>query len=116
MNAIASAACPPLAAQTVLVTGGARGLGRTISEAFLAQGARVLINCLHSLEAARALATQHPGQALAVQADVRDAQAVQAMLEQARAHFGAPVCTVVNNALPAFSFNSDARPHANALS
>ena len=30
MNAIASAACPPLAAQTVLVTGGARGLGRAI--------------------------------------------------------------------------------------
>ena len=51
MNAIASAACPPLAAQTVLVTGGARGLGRAISEAFLAQGARVLINCLHSLGA-----------------------------------------------------------------
>ena len=48
MNAIASAACPPLAAQTVLVTGGSRGLGRAISEAFLAQGARVLINCLHS--------------------------------------------------------------------
>ena len=116
MNAIASAACPPLAAQTVLVPGGARGLGRAISEAFLAQGARVLINCLHSLEAARALAAQHPGQALAVQADVRDAQAVQAMLEQARAHFGVPVCTVVNNALPAFSFNGDARPHADALS
>ena len=34
MNAIASAACPPLAAQTVLVTGGARGLGRAISEAY----------------------------------------------------------------------------------
>src|SRR5690606_18072818 len=51
----------------------------------------------------------------AVQADVSDPAAVGAMIAAARARFGEPVTTVVNNALPAFSFNGDARPHADTL-
>lgn len=101
--------------QVVLVTGGARGLGADICKAFLAQGACVVINYHQSREAADALAAQAPDRSLAVQADVRDAQAVQAMLQQAQQKFGKPVTTVVNNALPSFSFNGDARPHADAL-
>ncbi|MEI2414729.1 3-oxoacyl-ACP reductase [Orrella sp. JC864] len=104
-----------LSEQIVLVTGGARGLGAHISRAFLREGARVVINYLRSSQAAQALAGEHAGRALAVQADVRDPEAVAAMLAQARAHFGAPVTTVVNNALPDFSFNGDARPGAEAL-
>src|SRR5690625_5665442 len=38
------------------------------------------------------------------------------MLKQARAHFGAPVTTIVNNALAAFSFNGDARAQAATIS
>src|SRR5690606_25601152 len=34
---------------------------------------------------------------------------------EAHRHFGDPVTTVVNNALPEFSFNGDLRPHAEAL-
>ncbi|MCC2596675.1 3-oxoacyl-ACP reductase [Pusillimonas sp. MFBS29] len=102
--------------QIVLVTGGARGLGEHIVRAFLREGARVVVNYLHSAESANKLAGDSAGQALALQADVGDAQAVQVMLAQAREHFGMPVTTVVNNALPAFSFNGDARPHADALS
>lgn len=105
----------PLGRQTVLVTGGARGLGAAITRAFLAQGARVAINYFESAAAARELAAQAPGRAIALQADVRDAQAVQALLAQAWQAFGQPVTTLVNNALPAFSFNGDARPHADAL-
>ncbi|RMX05741.1 3-oxoacyl-ACP reductase [Corticibacter populi] len=105
----------PLAEQTVLVTGGARGLGAHISRAFLREGAKVVINYLESSEAAAALAAEHPGRALALQADVRDAQAVQDLLREAERHFGGPVTTVINNALPNFSFNGDARPHADAL-
>ena len=37
---------PPLSEQVVLVTGGARGLGRALTEAFLREGARVVIDHL----------------------------------------------------------------------
>ncbi|MDS1141245.1 3-oxoacyl-ACP reductase [Pusillimonas sp. SM2304] len=111
-----SPAAFPIHQQVVLVTGGGRGLGRHIAGAFLREGARVVVNYLNSAESARALAAGAPERAFAAQADVTDADAVQAMLAQARERFGAPVTTVVNNALPAFSFNGDARPHADALS
>ncbi len=106
---------PAIDNQVVLITGGARGLGERLTRAFLAQGARVVINYLTSGEAAQALVAQAPQQALAVQADVKDADAVRALFDQARAHFGAPITTVVNNALPEFSFNGEERPSAEAL-
>ncbi|MGV2907873.1 3-oxoacyl-ACP reductase [Achromobacter sp. AGC25] len=106
---------PALNEQLILVTGGARGLGSHIVRAFLREGARVVINYLNSADAAQALAATAPDRALAVAADVRDAQAVQAMVAQAQSRFGMPVTTVVNNALPAFQFNGDARPHADTL-
>ncbi|MFG6175768.1 3-oxoacyl-ACP reductase [Halomonas sp. THAF12] len=105
----------PIAEQVVLITGGARGLGAHLSRAFLAQGARVVINYFQSREAAETLVKETPQRALAVQADVREAGAVTALFERARRHFGAPITTVVNNALPEFTFNGDARPHADAL-
>lgn len=105
----------PLKEQLVLVTGAGRGLGSHIARAFLANGAQVIINYLNSNNAAEQLANEFPEQALAIQADVNDAAAVQAMVRQAEAHFKKPVTTLINNALPAFQFNGDARPHADAL-
>lgn len=107
---------PALNEQLVIVTGGARGLGSHIVRAFLSQGARVVINYFQSASAAQTLAATAATHALAVQADVRDPQAVRAMVEQASAHFGMPVTTIVNNALPAFQFNGDQRPGADSLS
>ncbi len=105
----------PLDRQIVLVTGGARGLGSHLARAFLREGARVVINHRSSAEAARELAETHPDTALAVRADVRDRDQVTAMVEEAESRFGTPVTTVVNNALVDFSFNGDARPHADTL-
>lgn len=107
--------CLPLDQQLVIVTGASRGLGSAIARAFLREGARVVINYLNSDAAARELAASAPDLALAVQADVRDAEAVAAMVARASEHFGRPVSTVVNNALPAFQFDGDARPHADTL-
>lgn len=101
--------------QVVVITGGARGLGAALSRAFLAQGARVVINYLTSQAAAEQLVAIAPERAIAIQADVTDAAAVNAMVQQAQRHFGQAVTTVVNNALPAFQFNGDARPHADTL-
>lgn len=105
----------PLSEQVVLVTGGGRGLGAAIASAFLREGACVVVNYYQSAEGAAAVVAQAPERALAIQADVRDAAAVQAMFQQAEAHFWNPVSTVVNNALPNFSFNGDARPKADEL-
>lgn len=100
-----------LSEQLILVTGGARGLGQRIVQAFAGQGARVVINYHQSQQAAQQLAEMHgPDRALAVQADVTDPEQVTAMFETAQAHFNAPITTVVNNALVDFSFNGDARP------
>lgn len=101
--------------QVVLITGGARGLGACLVRAFAGQGAKVVINYLNSEAAASALAAEFPEQAIAIRADVCDAQAVATMFAQAAKHFEAPISTVVNNALPNFQFNGDARPHADTL-
>lgn len=110
-----SNAALPINKQLVLVTGGGRGLGEHLVRSFLREGACVVINYLNSARGAQALADMAPERAVAFQADVIDANAVQAMLERAREHFGKPVTTVINNALPKFSFNGDQRPHAQAL-
>ncbi|RSZ63192.1 3-oxoacyl-ACP reductase [Corynebacterium hylobatis] len=106
---------PTIPEQIVLVTGGARGLGRAITEAFLREGARVVINYHSSAAAAAAIVDKHPGRALAIQADVRDRAQMDALVDTARAAFDAPVTTVVNNALIDFSFDGDARPKADEI-
>ena len=102
----------PLDQQIVVVTGGARGLGAAITKTFLSQGAKVVINYHSSKEAAETLAAEHPGQALAVEADIRDRHAVDELISTAARHFGGSVTTVINNALVDFVFNGDARSHA----
>ena len=101
----------PLDQQIVVVTGGARGLGAAITTSFLAQGAKVVINYHSSKSAAEALAAKHPGQAIAVEADIRDRHAVEQLISTAAEQVGS-VTTVINNALVDFQFNGDARPKA----
>lgn len=105
----------PIHEQVVLVTGGARGLGAEITRAFINEGARVVINYLSSEKAANELVALAPDRTIAIQADVCDKTAVEKMVKEAQTHFGQAITTVVNNALPAFSFNGDARPHADVL-
>lgn len=74
--------------RTVLVTGGNRGIGRSIAESFREQGHRVCIT-YRSGEA--------PEGFLAVQADVRDPESVDAAFREIEAEYG-PVEVVVANA------------------
>lgn len=99
-----------LSEQWVLVTGGARGLGLAITRALAREGAGVVINYHRSAAAAQALAEELGPRAIALQADVTDAAAVQRLFTAARERTGAGISAVVNNALAQFSFDGDARP------
>lgn len=75
-------ACFDFAGQTVLVTGGAQGIGRSIVEGFAASGARVLIADLQA-QPAQALAHELQSQGYEVQAlaiDLADEAAIAALL------------------------------------
>ena len=85
-----------LKGKVILVTGGARGIGANISRILAREGATVAINYSGSKEKAEALAASINGKAF--RADVRDADAVQAMVEAVVAEFGR-IDGVVNNAI-----------------
>lgn len=96
--------------QVVLVTGASRGLGAAIARAFVREGARVVVN--HLTTPADTLVAELGERAVALRADVTDPEAVRRLVADAAEHFGDPVTTVVNNALPAYRFDGDARARA----
>jgi 3-oxoacyl-[acyl-carrier protein] reductase len=91
----------PLSARVALVTGSSRGIGSAIAAAIAAAGASVVVNYNRSAtQAEEACHTicQNGGIAIAVRADVTDASAVNAMVEQAREKLRKPVDVLINNA------------------
>lgn len=88
-----------VAEQVVLVTGAGQGIGKAIATAFAQEGSAVVVNDINR-ESARQVATElrdAGGRAIAVEADISDRQAVEAMLEEAESQVG-PVSTLINNA------------------
>src|SRR5262245_52593169 len=86
--------------QVALVTGGARGIGRGISEAFATEGAKVAVVYRGSKQAADDVVkgiTDKGGEALAIQTDVGDLEAAQACVKQVMEKFGR-LDILVNNA------------------
>ncbi|MEM6799206.1 MAG: SDR family oxidoreductase [Planctomycetota bacterium] len=77
--------------KAVLVTGGAKRVGRAVCLAFAERGYRVGIHANTSLDAAQELAKQIEGQgseAVALGADLRDEGATRSMVDRAARHFG----------------------------
>ncbi len=86
--------------RVALVTGGSRGIGRAVSLRLAAAGARVVVNFAKRADAADEVVdaiTGAGGQAVAVGADVADADSVQALFAETTDRFG-PVEILVNNA------------------
>ena len=85
--------------ERILVTGGGTGLGREMTEAFLKLGATVYIcgrrqNKLD--ETAQELMAEHGGEVVGIACDIRDAEAINAMIDQIWAD--GPLTGLVNNA------------------
>ncbi|MFG5777412.1 SDR family oxidoreductase [Comamonas sp. J-3] len=87
-------------ARTAIVTGASRGIGAQVARRLAQDGFAVVVNYAGGVDVAKALVAQIQGEggaAIAVQADVADAAAVKAMLDQATEAFGG-VDVLVNNA------------------
>ncbi|MBA4019992.1 MAG: ketoacyl reductase [Pirellula sp.] len=85
------------AGKTVLVTGGARGLGLVLARNLVAEGARVVI-CARTgeqlIDAAKELALRG-GEVMAFACDVRDQDAVEQMVAEVTASWG-PIDVLIN--------------------
>jgi len=88
-----------LEGKVALVTGAGQGVGEAISRILAAHGAKVIVNDFFADRAAQVAGSirEAGGSAHAIQADVTDAQAVQDMVRQGVATYGA-VDILVNNA------------------
>lgn len=87
-----------LAGKTALITGGARGIGRAICEAYVRAGAKVAVADLLFEEAqTTAQALSEAGEAMAFGLDVTDLTSIQETVERVQAAFGG-VDILVNNA------------------
>jgi NAD(P)-dependent dehydrogenase (short-subunit alcohol dehydrogenase family) len=85
--------------RTAIVTGGSRGIGRAIAARFAAEGADVAICSRDADEiaaVAESLTTSHPGEAVGVECDVRDRDAVEALVETTVDEFGGLDVLVAN--------------------
>lgn len=83
--------------KVVIVTGGASGIGFSFAQRLARAGHRIVIADLRAEQEAAQRIVDEGGQAIGVCADVVDADAVQAMVDQVVEHFGG-VDALINNA------------------
>lgn len=94
--------------RVALITGGSRGIGAATAQVLAAQGFRVVVNYLSSAEQADEVvraATAAGGEALAIRADVTEADDVAAMVDETERRWGR-VDVIVHNALIPFDVTS----------
>jgi 3-oxoacyl-[acyl-carrier protein] reductase len=88
-----------LEGKTAIVTGGSRDIGRAVSEALAAAGARVVVNWCNSEAPAQdtlAAIAEAGGEAIAVRADVTIPEEVDRLVAETCAHYGERIDILVN--------------------
>ncbi len=97
-----------LAGQAAIVTGGGTGLGRGIAIALAQVGAKVALASrkVENLQRVADEITAMGGTAVAIPCDVRDPEAVEAMVAEAEARLG-PVSILINNAGATFTVDAE---------
>jgi NAD(P)-dependent dehydrogenase (short-subunit alcohol dehydrogenase family) len=84
--------------RVAVVTGGTRGIGRAIAEAFLAEGARVVVSGRSAEKGSQALEEMSAGdQCHFIACDVLEQSQVERLIDESAAHFGT-IDILVNNA------------------
>lgn len=86
--------------KVILVTGASRGIGAEIAQQLASAGAKIIVNYAGSKEAAEQVVASikdHGGDAIALQADVSNTDAVKQLFDQAINHYG-KIDVLVNNA------------------
>lgn len=87
---------------TALITGGAKGLGRQMAVTLSAAGCRIAFSYLHSKREAEELVrliAGAGGEAVAIRADITDAEQLSQLVAETQRRFGS-VDAVINNAGP----------------
>ena len=85
-------ATPEDGTQTILITGGSRGIGAATAKLLAADGHRIVINYANAEDAASSLVREisdADGKAIAIRTDVSDSEQVSAMIREAESQFGA---------------------------
>lgn len=101
----------PFKEQTVLITGGSRGIGAAIAQRFASAQMNVVIHYLQSHEAANAVARQCIGSGanvLTVTADLRSKEQIERMREKLEHHGMVPDIIVNNAGISHYGLLSDA--------
>jgi 3-oxoacyl-[acyl-carrier protein] reductase len=91
--------------RVALITGSSSGIGAATARLLAERGMRVVVNYLHSEQSAEQVVADIEaagGQAMAVQADVRDTAAVQNLVERVAAAWGG-IDVLVHNALTPYA-------------
>lgn len=89
---------PDLKGASVFITGGGSGIGASLTEAFLSQGAKVaFVQRSDASSFADDMATKTGNRPLFIQCDITDIPALQAAIAKAADTHG-PITTLVNNA------------------
>ena len=86
--------------KVALITGASRGIGAASATALASHGAKVIVNYINSKDKAEAVLDEikaRDGRGMIFQADVRDSDAVNTMVDSALKEFG-QIDILVNNA------------------
>ena len=103
--------------KVIVVTGAGRGIGAAIAEAFARQGGAVAVNYRSDSDAAERVAArcrELGGDGFAIQADVTQSAAVDAMMQTVIDELGR-IDVLVNNAFAPYAFDPEQRRRFDAL-